>query len=68
VLGDEGKLYVSQELVAAYRATLVPLADILTPNQFEAECLTGLEVKSEAKALQAAAALHDMGPQTVVIT
>jgi pyridoxine kinase len=66
VLGDEGKLYVSQELVAAYKATLVPLANILTPNQFEAECLTGLEVKSKAQALQAAAVLHDMGPHTVV--
>ncbi|KAF6253149.1 Ribokinase-like protein [Scenedesmus sp. NREL 46B-D3] len=61
VLGDEGKLYVSQELVAAHKATLVPLANILTPNQFEAECLTGLDVASEAQALQAAAALHDMG-------
>jgi pyridoxal/pyridoxine/pyridoxamine kinase len=54
------------ELVAANTASLVPLANILTPNQFEAECLTGLDVKSEAQALQAAAALHDMGPQTVV--
>lgn len=68
VLGDEGKLYVSQELVAAYKASLVPLANILTPNQFEAELLTGLEVKSEAQALQAAAVLHDAGPHTVIIT
>uniref|UniRef100_A0A383WI31 pyridoxal kinase n=1 Tax=Tetradesmus obliquus TaxID=3088 RepID=A0A383WI31_TETOB len=68
VLGDEGKLYVSQELVAAYKASLLPLANILTPNQFEAELLTGLEVKSEEQALQAAAALHDMGPHTVIIT
>jgi pyridoxal/pyridoxine/pyridoxamine kinase len=45
---------------------MVPLANTLKPNCFEAECLTGLEVKSEAQALEAAAALHDMGPQTVV--
>lgn len=66
VLGDEGKLYVSQELVAAYRATLLPLASLVTPNQFEAECLTGKAVKSGADALAAAAALHSMGPHTVV--
>lgn len=37
VLGDNGQLYVPKELVAIYRDRLVPLADIITPNQFEAE-------------------------------
>jgi pyridoxal/pyridoxine/pyridoxamine kinase len=46
VLGDEGNLYVKPELVAAYRQQLVPLADVLTPNQFEAELLTELPVKT----------------------
>ena len=29
--------YVPEELVPIYRDQLVPLADVLTPNQFEAE-------------------------------
>ncbi|KAJ9595624.1 hypothetical protein L9F63_013176 [Diploptera punctata] len=41
VLGDNGKLYVPEELVGIYRNTILPLADIITPNQFEAELLSG---------------------------
>ncbi|KAL3346246.1 hypothetical protein AABB24_024935 [Solanum stoloniferum] len=41
VMGDEGKLYVPPELVMVYREKVVPVASMLTPNQFEAEQLTG---------------------------
>lgn len=37
VMGDNGKLYVPKELVEIYKNKIVPLADILTPNQFELE-------------------------------
>lgn len=46
--------------------SLVPLCDVLTPNQFEAELLTGMSVTTEQQALQAAEALHKKGPHTVV--
>ena len=46
VLGDGGKLYVPTELVEAYRAEVVPLAAVVTPNQFEAELLTGRAVRT----------------------
>lgn len=36
VLGDSGKLYVSEDCVSAYRQML-PLATIITPNWFEVE-------------------------------
>jgi pyridoxine kinase len=41
VLGDGGKLYVDKSLIEVYRDEVVPLASIVTPNQFEAEILTG---------------------------
>ncbi|KAM7268124.1 hypothetical protein ACFE04_010290 [Oxalis oulophora] len=41
VMGDDGKLYVPKELVSVYREKVVPVASMLTPNQFEAEQLTG---------------------------
>ena len=37
VMGDNGKMYVPAELLPLYREHIVPLADIITPNQFEAE-------------------------------
>ncbi len=36
VMGDEGRLYVSQDVVPAYKELLSD-ADLILPNQFEAE-------------------------------
>lgn len=36
VMGDNGKLYVAQDVVPAYKS-LLPHADLILPNQFEAE-------------------------------
>ncbi|KAG2483428.1 hypothetical protein HYH03_017683 [Edaphochlamys debaryana] len=69
VLGDEGRLYVAREMVEAYAATIVPLASVLVPNQFEAEQLTGGKpIDSLAAAACACDELHARGPHTVVIT
>lgn len=48
------------------RDRLLPLANLLVPNQFEAHLLTGLPINNEQQALAAAAALHAKGPHTVV--
>ena len=68
VLGDNGKLYVPAELVGIYRDDIVPLATMLTPNQFEAELLTGVTIATESDALGACQALHEAGPASVVLT
>lgn len=68
VLGDEGKLYVPQELVSVYREKVVPVASMLTPNQFEAELLTGSRIVSEKEGREACNILHAAGPSKVVIT
>lgn len=36
VMGDNGRLYVAEDVVPAYKA-LVERADLILPNQFEAE-------------------------------
>lgn len=36
VMGDEGRIYVSEDVVPAYK-TLLQDADLILPNQFEAE-------------------------------
>lgn len=41
VLGDAGKLYVPAALVPVFRSRVVPRAWLITPNQYEAELLTG---------------------------
>ena len=69
MLGDDGKLYVPPELVAVYRDKVLPMATVLTPNQFEVEQLTGGgAVASLEDAAAASLALHAKGPRVVVIT
>jgi len=68
VMGDDGKLYVSQELVAIYRDEVIAHADFLFPNQTECEVLTGLSIKSVPDAIAALNTLHDKGIPNVIIT
>ncbi|KAK3003218.1 hypothetical protein RJ639_018891 [Escallonia herrerae] len=67
-MGDEGKLYVPPELVSVYREKVVPVASMLTPNQFEAEQLTGFRIVSEQDGREACNIIHAAGPTKVVIT
>ncbi|MBE3514129.1 ribokinase [Enterobacter cloacae complex sp. I2] len=47
---------------------LLALVDIITPNETEAEKLTGIRVENDDDAARAARALHEKGIGTVIIT
>ena len=47
---------------------LYPLLDIISPNETEAELLTGILVTDESSAARAAASLRDLGVDTALIT
>lgn len=49
-------------------AELLQLVDVITPNETEAEMLTGISVQTEADAQRAADKLHTYGIGTVLIT
>ncbi|CAJ1031697.1 putative Pyridoxal kinase [Leishmania braziliensis MHOM/BR/75/M2904] len=66
VMGDDGRLYCKEEVVAAYRE-LVAHANIATPNYFEASILSTVEVKDLMSAIEAANWFHEQGTPTVVI-
>ena len=68
VLGDDGEFYVPPELMPFYRDRLIPLADIVLPNQSEAQWLTELTVNDEMDAWNAIEVFHQKGVPTVVIT
>ncbi len=65
VLGDEGKLYVSEDLAATLRERLLPRADLVTPNRFELAWLSGQEINGLDDAVAAA---QGLGPEIVVCT
>ena len=68
VIGDHGERYVRDGLEAFFRDAAVAAADIVTPNPFEAECLTGQRVVSVDDALAACDKLQTMGPAIAVVT
>lgn len=69
VLGDVGSgFYVPEELVRLFREQVIPEADIITPNQFEAEKLTEKTISSVGDVKAVCNTLHDMGPAIVFIT
>ncbi|CAI0648274.1 unnamed protein product, partial [Colletotrichum noveboracense] len=57
VMGDNGKLYVAEEVVPAYQS-LVKHADLILPNQFEAELLSGVKITDMDSLQSAIHALH----------
>ncbi|MBD3845886.1 pyridoxal kinase PdxY [Bosea sp. SSUT16] len=69
VIGDVGRgVFVRPGIPEFMREQAVPAADIVTPNQFELELLTDIEVKTVADAHRAAEALRDAGPKVVMVT
>jgi pyridoxine kinase len=73
VLGDiDTGIYVKPGIDAFFRERAIPAADLVTPNHFELEHLTGLKVATMEQALAAARSLlaHDPmgGPRLALVT
>ncbi|PYI00971.1 Ribokinase-like protein [Aspergillus sclerotiicarbonarius CBS 121057] len=57
VMGDQGRLYVNDDVVPAYK-NIIRYADLILPNQFEAEVLSGIKITSLATLADAISAIH----------
>ncbi|RXW24856.1 hypothetical protein EST38_g1023 [Candolleomyces aberdarensis] len=57
VMGDAGRLYVAADVIPVYREML-PLATIITPNWFEVEILTDVQLNDSASLRKALSILH----------
>ena len=69
VMGDVDRgFYVRGGIPALMRDRVVPAAQVVTPNQFELEALTGLPAATHAELLAAADAVRELGPETVLVT
>ncbi len=69
VMGDVGRgFYVRPGIPEFMRDQVIPAAQIVTPNQFELDFLTGRETGTLPEVLDAAHALRAIGPQVVLVT
>jgi len=64
---QHGDPLLQPDAMAALRSTIIPLATLITPNLGEVRLLTGLEVHDVAGMRDAARALHDLGPDWVLV-
>lgn len=69
VLGDVGRgIYVRTGIPEFMRDHVVPAAQIVTPNHFELDYLTGRTTTTISEVLEAADVLRSRGPSVVLVT
>jgi pyridoxine kinase len=69
VMGDLGRgFYVKPDIPDMFKHEVIAQADIITPNQFELEALTGIEIENFDQARRAIDMLHEKGPRVVLVT
>jgi hydroxymethylpyrimidine kinase/phosphomethylpyrimidine kinase len=64
---EAGGRLLRPDAVDALKAHLIPLADVVTPNIFEARALTGIEVRDRDSAKLAAQKILELGPKAVIV-
>jgi pyridoxine kinase len=69
VIGDVGRgVFVRPGIPEFMRDRAIKAADVVTPNQFELDYLSGMETKSLGAAVAAVDKVHHAGPETVLVT
>jgi pyridoxine kinase len=69
VIGDVGRgVFVRPGVPEFMRERAVPAADIVTPNQFELDYLSGVKTVTLAEAKEAVSAVQLLGPKVVLVT
>lgn len=62
-----GAQLIDDDAVTVLRERLIPRATIVTPNRYEAQLLTGLEITSLDHMQQAAQQIYQLGSQAVLV-
>jgi len=69
VIGDVGRgIFVREGIPEFMRDKAVRVADIITPNQFELDYLSGRTSKTLRQTRDAVKAVHDLGPDAILVT
>lgn len=69
VMGDVGRgMFVRPGIPEFMRDTVVPKADVLTPNHFELDFLAGRSTATLAEVVEAVDAVRERGPRDVLVT
>ncbi|WP_164509357.1 bifunctional hydroxymethylpyrimidine kinase/phosphomethylpyrimidine kinase [Companilactobacillus jidongensis] len=67
IITKHGAMLLEAEAYQTLIDELFPLADLITPNFYEAQKLSGIELKSQEDIVEAAHKLRDLGPKNIMI-
>lgn len=62
-----GNMLLETEAFETLKTVLIPMADVITPNFYEAEHLTGMKLTDKDAIIKAAEAIHNMGAKNVML-
>lgn len=68
VMGDNGALYVSEEIASAIIHELIPVSDIITPNHFEMEYILQDQYNTPTALVQRIQTDSVLSKKTVIVT
>lgn len=69
VIGDIGRgIFVKPDVAILFKEEIIKHADIITPNLYELNYLSGMEVRSIEGLEEACSQLHAKGPDTILVT
>src|SRR5262249_40833893 len=69
VIGDVGRgVFVRPGIAEFMRDKAVPAADVVTPNQFELDLLSGLDARRVSDVKTAIERVRELGPRVVLVT
>jgi pyridoxine kinase len=69
VIGDRPKgSYVRPDIPSLIGTSLLPLADLITPNLYELQVLSGQAIETATDLRSALTTLHRLGPRVILVT
>jgi len=67
MIAKSGASLLNPDTIEALKTQFLSLATVVTPNLHEAGALTGRDIKTVAQMKEAARAIHQLGPENVVV-
>jgi pyridoxine kinase len=69
VIGDVGRgIFVREGVPEFLRERAVPIADVITPNHFELDFISGRPSRTLAEVCESVKAVHELGPRVILVT
>lgn len=67
IITKHGNTLLEEEAYNELRTNLLPMADVITPNYYEAQKITEMELSSDNDVMRAAKTLQQMGTENIII-